>query len=216
MGTERCTSSSVGLHPSRSARSPSACGDRRRASVRSKGKSKDPAYRTRRCSRYSTAARIWPASQVVQSSLSGSPGTPVPRPTATSLTTRCCEPWCSHRARNRCVRATEGSSFVQRVDQLCAIVTLGQFDQAPTRMRPPTKHNAIACGHIASVCRLTGYAETIDTETINVNSAAAENGPPEPLVRARPWGGAWDRGPDQRRRRPLSPGSCGRRCCSAP
>ena len=68
-------------------------------------------YRTRRCSRYSIAARIWPASHVVQSSLSGSPGTPVPRPTATSLTTRCCEPWCSHRARNRCVRATEGSSF---------------------------------------------------------------------------------------------------------
>ena len=34
----------------------------------------------------------------------------MPRPTATSLTTRCCEPWCSHRARNRCVRATEGSS----------------------------------------------------------------------------------------------------------
>ena len=66
------------------------------------------AYRTRRCSRYSTAARIWPASHVIQSSLSGSPGTPVPRPTATSLTTRCCAPWCSHRARNRCVRATEG------------------------------------------------------------------------------------------------------------
>ena len=33
------------------------------------------------------------------------------RPTATSLTTRCCEPWCSHRARNRCVRATGGSSL---------------------------------------------------------------------------------------------------------
>ena len=68
-------------------------------------------HRTRRCSRYSTAARIWPASHVVQSSLSGSPGTPVARPTATSLTTRCCEPWSSHRARNRCVRATEGSSL---------------------------------------------------------------------------------------------------------
>ena len=39
------------------------------------------------------------------------PEPPVPRPTATSLTTRCCEPWCSHRARNRCVRATEGSSL---------------------------------------------------------------------------------------------------------
>ena len=32
-----------------------------------------------------------------------SQGTPVARPKATSLTTRCCEPWCSHRARNRCV-----------------------------------------------------------------------------------------------------------------
>ena len=70
-----------------------------------------PRYRTRRCSRYSTAARIWPASHVVQSSLSGSRGTPVARPTATSLTTRCYEPWCSHRARNRCVTATEGSSL---------------------------------------------------------------------------------------------------------
>lgn len=55
------------------------------------------------------------------------------------------------------------------------------------------------------------HAETIDTETINVNSAAAENGPPEPRIRARPWGDTWDRGPDQRRRRPLSPASCGRR-----
>ncbi len=70
-----------------------------------------PAHRTRRCSRYSTAARIWPASHAVQSSFSGSPGTPVPRPTATSLTTRCCEPWYSHRDRNRFVKATEGSSF---------------------------------------------------------------------------------------------------------
>ena len=78
---------------------------------RARGSQPIRAYRTRRCSRYSTAARIWPASHVVQSSLSGSPGTPVPRPTATSLITRCCEPWCSHRARNRCVRPTEGSSF---------------------------------------------------------------------------------------------------------
>ena len=49
------------------------------------------------------------------------------------------------------------------------------------------------------------HAETIDTEAIKVKSAAAENGPPEPLIRAGPWGGKRDRGPDQRRRKPLSP-----------
>ena len=67
-------------------------------------------YRTRSRSRYSTAARIWRASHAVQSSHCGNPGTPVLRPTATSLTARCWEPWCSHKARNRCVRATDGSS----------------------------------------------------------------------------------------------------------
>ena len=41
-------------------------------------------------------------------------GTPVARPTATSLTTRCCEPWCSHKARNRCVTATEGNSLTHK------------------------------------------------------------------------------------------------------
>ena len=49
------------------------------------------------------------------------------------------------------------------------------------------------------------HAETIDTETIKVKFAADENGPPEPLIRAGPWDGKRDRGPDQRRRRPLSP-----------
>ncbi len=38
-------------------------------------------------------------------------------------------------------------------------------------------------------------AETIDAETIKVKSAAAQNGPPEPLIRAGPWGGKRDRGP---------------------
>ena len=72
-------------------------------------------YRTPRlCSRCSTAARIWSVSHAVQSSVSGSPGTPVFRPEATNLTARCCEPYLSHRARNRIVKATDGSSFTVR------------------------------------------------------------------------------------------------------
>jgi len=39
------------------------------------------------------------------------------------------------------------------------------------------------------------HAETIDTETIKVKSAAAQNGPPEPLIHAGPWGGKRARGP---------------------
>ena len=69
-------------------------------------------HRMRIRSRYSTAARISSASHSVQSSLSGNPDTPVLRPTATILTARRCEPWSWHKARNRCVKATEGSAFI--------------------------------------------------------------------------------------------------------
>ena len=48
----------------------------------------------------------------VQSSPAGNPGTPVFRPTATRRTARRSEPWSSHRAGNRRVKATDGSSFM--------------------------------------------------------------------------------------------------------
>ena len=62
------------------------CGRAKRLSQRSVPSSPNRAYRMPRCSRYSTAARIWPAPHVVQSSPSGNPGTPAARPTATSWT----------------------------------------------------------------------------------------------------------------------------------
>ncbi len=64
------------------------------------------------------------------------------------------------------------------------------------------------------VARDEVHAETIGTESIDVNSAAAANGGPEPLIRVRPWGGTWERGSDECRRRPLSPASCGGRSTS--
>ena len=70
------------------------------------------AHRLRIRSRNSTAARISSASQAVQSSLSGSPDTPVLRPSATMLTASCSEPCSWHRVKNRSVKATEGSGFI--------------------------------------------------------------------------------------------------------
>lgn len=78
------------------------------------------------CSRYSMAARISPASHAVQSSLAGNPDTPALRPMATSLIARPCNPRSSHQARNRRVRATEGSSFMRRPAALKAAFAGGR------------------------------------------------------------------------------------------
>ena len=58
-----------------------------------------------------TTVRNSSASHAVQSSPAGNPGTPVLRPTAMRRTASRSEPWSSHSARNRRVKATDGSAF---------------------------------------------------------------------------------------------------------
>ena len=87
-----------------------------------------------------TGPRISSASHAVQSSPAGNPGTPVFRPTATRRTARRCEPWSSHRSRNRRVKATDGSSFMSApcltaAEWLCVVLEVNQGSLYPALQR---------------------------------------------------------------------------------
>ena len=130
------------------------------------------------------------ASHAVQSSLFGSPDTPVLRPTATSLTARRCEPCSWHNARNRRVKATEGSAFICRSEPPGAawVPRFRTRPYCPTRrnilpMRPPSASPPrrmaftwrFRCPTKARVCRRSS-CRTCSASTPALSAATAAAG----------------------------------------